>query len=341
MINVRIAKAKKCYDVESAFSIYITFDYDQRIVDTVKALPQRFYNADKKEWEAPLLALKTVVDTLPMFDFDITGPYINLTEEVLVAEIPADFKFKTKPFKHQIEGFEYGLANNRWLLGDEQGLGKTKQVIDIAVAKKLQKGYKHCLIICGVNGLKWNWLNEIATHSNEEGYILGQRFKSMHRIIGSMSDRLEDLKNIKHIGSYFLITNVETMRNEAIVKEIQKLCKNGTIGIVAIDEIHKCFDYGTMITTDWGKLSIGSIVTNRLPVNVLSYNEATDTVELKPVVNWFENTIAEKMIELTIEADNGEIKTIKCTPNHRFYTKNRGWVEAQDLTEDDDLIDCT
>jgi len=240
MINVKIAKAKKCYDVESAFSVYITFDYDQRIVDTIKALPQRFYNADKKEWEAPLPALKTVVDTLPMFDFDITGPYINLTEETPVAEIPVDFKFKTKPFKHQIEGFEYGLANNRWLLGDEQGLGKTKQVIDIAVAKKLQKGYKHCLIICGVNGLKWNWLNEIATHSNEEGYILGQRFKSMHRVIGSMSDRLEDLRNIKHIGSYFLITNVETMRNEAIVKEIQKLCKNGTIGIVAIDEIHKC-----------------------------------------------------------------------------------------------------
>ena len=240
MINVRIAKAKKCYDVESAFSVYITFDYDQRIVDTVKALPQRFYNADKKEWEAPLLALKTVVDNLPMFDFDITGPYINLTEEKPVAEIPVNFDFKTKPFKHQIEGFEYGLANNRWLLGDEQGLGKTKQVIDIAVAKKLQKGYKHCLIICGVNGLKWNWLNEIATHSNEEGYILGQRFKSMHRVIGSMSDRLEDLRNIKHIGSYFLITNVETMRNEDIVKEIQKLCKDGTIGIVAIDEIHKC-----------------------------------------------------------------------------------------------------
>ncbi len=240
MINVRIAKAKKCYDVESAFSVYITFDYDQRIVDTVKSLPQRFYNADKKEWEAPLPALKTVVDNLSMFDFDITGPYINLTEEKPVAEIPTNFNFKTKPFKHQIEGFEYGLANNRWLLGDEQGLGKTKQVIDIAVAKKLQKGYKHCLIICGVNGLKWNWLNEIATHSNEEGYILGQRFKSMHRVIGSMSDRLEDLRNIKHIGSYFLITNVETMRNEAIVKEIQKLCKDGTIGIVAIDEIHKC-----------------------------------------------------------------------------------------------------
>lgn len=240
MINIKIAKAKKCYDVESAFSVYITFDYDQRIVDTVKSLPQRFYNADKKEWEAPLLALKTVVDNLPMFDFDITGPYINLTEEVPVAEIPADFKFKTKPFKHQIEGFEYGLANNRWLLGDEQGLGKTKQVIDIAVAKKLQKCYKHCLIICGVNGLKWNWVNEVHTHSDEDAWILGQRFKGRKISIGSTNDKLYDLKHVDSISPYFLITNVETMRNEDCVKEIQKLCKNGTIGVVAIDEIHKC-----------------------------------------------------------------------------------------------------
>ena len=240
MINVRIAKAKKCYDMESAFSVYITFDYDQRIVDTIKALPQRFYNADKKEWEAPLPALKTVVDNLPMFDFDITGPYINLTEEVPVAEIPVDFNFKTKPFKHQIEGFEYGLANNRWLLGDEQGLGKTKQVIDIAVAKKLQKGYKHCLIICGVNGLKWNWVNEVHTHSDEDAWILGQRFKGRKIFIGSTNDKLYDLKHVDNISPYFLITNVETMRNEDCVKEIQKLCKNGTIGVVAIDEIHKC-----------------------------------------------------------------------------------------------------
>ena len=240
MINVRIAKAKKCYDMESAFSVYITFDYDQRIVDTVKALPQRFYNADKKEWEAPLPALKTVVDNLPMFDFDITGPYINLTEEKPVAEIPVNFKFKTTPFKHQIEGFEYGLANNRWLLGDEQGLGKTKQVIDIAVAKKLQKGYKHCLIICGVNGLKWNWVNEVHTHSDENAWILGQRFKGRKISIGSTNDKLYDLKHVDSISPYFLITNVETMRNEDCVKEIQKLCKNGTIGVVAIDEIHKC-----------------------------------------------------------------------------------------------------
>ena len=154
--------------------------------------------------------------------------------------MPAGFTFKTKPFQHQIDGFNYGLNNDRWLLGDEQGLGKTKQVIDIAVAKKLQKGYKHCLIICGVNGLKWNWVNEIHTHSDEDAWILGQRWKAGKKVIGSMNDRIEDLKSLNKIEPYFLVTNVETLRNEDFVKELQKLCKNNTIGLVAIDEIHKC-----------------------------------------------------------------------------------------------------
>ena len=236
MIDIRVAEATKC---NGDWSLYVTFPYDQKIVDVVRECPNRFWNKDKKEWELPFKCFKSFIDSLPEFDFDIHGNW-KAFEEKKKIEMPAGFQFKTNPFQHQIDGFEYGLNNDRWLLGDEQGLGKTKQVIDIAVAKKLVKGYKHCLIICGVNGLKWNWMNEIHTHSNEEGWILGQRIKAGKTIIGSVPDRLEDLKNIDKINSYFLITNVETLRNENISKEIQRLCKDGTIGIVAIDEIHKC-----------------------------------------------------------------------------------------------------
>lgn len=336
MITIDIQKAKKC---NGEWSLYVSFPYNNLIVDQIRSFPSRYWDKDNKQWELPFNQLDTLISKLGAFEIEITGQYVEIEKKQ--AEIPEGFEFKTTPFQHQVEGFNYGLNNDRWLLGDEQGLGKTKQVIDIAVAKKLQKGYKHCLIICGVNGLKWNWVNEIHTHSNEDAWILGQRTKNHRTVIGSTADKLADLNALEAISSYFIITNVESIRDENIASKIASYAKSGIIGLVAIDEIHKCFDYDTMITTDWGKLSIGSIVTNKLPVNVLSYNEATNTVELKPVVNWFENTIAEKMIELTIEADNGEIKTIKCTPNHRFYTKNRGWVEAQDLTEDDDLTDCT
>lgn len=343
MINMKVRKSKRVY-TDNPYSIFVTFPYNQKIVDTIRTIEGRKWNSEKKEWELPITGFETLIVNLPEFDFEING-YVDFSEEENEAvEIPANFSFKTNPFKHQVEGFEYGLSHNNWLLGDEQGLGKTKQVIDIAVAKKLALGYKHCLIVCGVNGLKWNWVEEIKTHSNEQAYILGQRQRAGKTIIGSTADKLNDIMSLFKTNDntpYFIITNVESLRNEQIVTNLKLLCQKGIINIVAADEIHKCFDYDTMITTDWGKLSIGSIVTNKLPVNVLSYNEATNTVELKPVVNWFENTVAEKMIELTIEADNREIKTIKCTPNHRFYTKNRGWVEAQDLTEDDDLTDCT
>lgn len=236
MININVAEAKK---VNGDWSLYVTFPYNQKIIDVIRECPSRAWDKDKKVWELPFKSLTTLVGSLQEFDIEINGSSIPFREKKK-AEMPVGFSFKTTPFQHQIDGFNYGLNNDRWLLGDEQGLGKTKQVIDIAVAKKLQKGYKHCLIICGVNGLKWNWVNEIHTHSNEDAYILGQYPSHGTIKIGSNTERLADLKAISHIKSYFLITNVETLRNEEIVKELQKLCKDGTIGIVAIDEIHKC-----------------------------------------------------------------------------------------------------
>ena len=235
MININIAEAKK---VNGDWSMFVTFPYNQKVVDVIRTCANRSWDKNKKEWELPVKFFKTFIDSLQDFDFDVSGNWEAFAEKKTVA-LP-NFNFKTTPFQHQIDGFNYGLNNDRWLLGDEQGLGKTKQVIDIAVAKKQLKGYKHCLIICGVNGLKWNWVNEVHTHSNENAWILGQRIKSGKTTIGSVQDRLDDVKNINRISAYFLITNVETLRNEDIAKEIQKLCKNGTIGVVAIDEIHKC-----------------------------------------------------------------------------------------------------
>ena len=151
-----------------------------------------------------------------------------------------DFQFKTKPFQHQLEAFDYGLNNQKWLLGDEQGLGKTKTVIDIAVAKKELYGYKHCLIICGVNGLKWNWVNEIHTHSDEEAHILGQKTnKKGKTTIGSNKDKLSDLNALKSISAYFIITNVESLRDNSICAKLSDLCAQNAIQMIATDEIHK------------------------------------------------------------------------------------------------------
>ncbi len=214
------------------YGLFLSFPYNEEILNVVRSMPSRFWHADTKEWEVPFNKLSDLLDGLQKYEITLTGD-MTAFEDKKVPTI--DFEFKTKPFSHQIDGFNYGLTHNRWLLGDEQGLGKTWQVINIALAKKIERGYAHCLIICGVNGLKWNWVNEIHTHSNEDAYILGQRGNK----IGSNADKLADIANIAELP-YFIITNVESLRNDDIAQGLNALCKNRTIGMIAIDEVHKC-----------------------------------------------------------------------------------------------------
>lgn len=234
MIKIEIAQAKK---VNGDFALFITSDFDVRIVNYMRELPSKFWHADTKIWEIPFNKLADILNKLSWSQFEISGQYISLEKKK--AEMPTGFNFKTQPYEHQIIGFNFGLENDRWLLGDEMGLGKTKQVIDIAVAKKLSKGYKHCLIICGVNGLKWNWKNEVSVHSNEEAYILGQRIQRDKIVIGSNADKLTDIKKLATNPAYFIITNIESLRQEDITAELKGLCESGEIGMIAFDECHK------------------------------------------------------------------------------------------------------
>ncbi len=233
MIKIEIRKAKNLMEEKSGF---ISFSYDNKIVNIMRNQPQRYWHKKEKEWEIPFTKLTRLIPELNKWKIEITGYYKQTEKKIF--KTPKGFEFKTKPFQHQKEGFKYGLNHNRFLLGDEQGLGKTKQVIDIALAKKISHNYKHCLIICGVNGLKYNWQSEIEIHSNEKGYILGTRYnKNGGSRIPSNKEKLEDLKTLP--DNYFLITNIESFRNKEIVEEVKKLVDKGIIEMVAIDEIHK------------------------------------------------------------------------------------------------------
>jgi ribonucleotide reductase alpha subunit len=70
---------------------------------------------------------------------------------------------------------------------------------------------------------------------------------------------------------------------------------------------------------------------------VLSYNLETKDIEYKKIIAgdlMFENA---EVLEI-IDEESG--KTITCTPNHKVFTKNRGYVMAKDLKENDELIFC-
>lgn len=235
VITARIAKPTRVGD---DYAVYIKTPY--ALKDRIKELTVRYWNGDTKEWEITYDELVDLQTTIKGYTFEVTGQELIKVE---TSELPADFTFKTTPYKYQIEGIEYGLSHARWLLCDQQGLGKTKQIIDLAVARKYKDGLKHCLIICGVNGLKWNWEEEIAKHSDEGCKILGEYIvsrgkKKGAKKIGSTNDKLKDIENLNNTDEFFIITNVESLRNTKISDALKEACDNNIIGMVAIDEFH-------------------------------------------------------------------------------------------------------
>lgn len=216
-------------------SLFIKFDFSYIVLDIIKNLPSRIYNAEKYEWEVPSILLERLENELNKNNIDYT---LEGEEFLKKVEVKYDYDFKTKPLQYQLEGIQYGLTHNCFLLGDEMGLGKTKQALDLACIRKGRKEVSKCLIVCGDNGLKFNWLNEIKKHTNENGWILGMRKKKNGKYqIGSTVNKIDDLRSLCG-DNFFMITNIETFRNTDFLRELETQANK--IQMVILDEAHKC-----------------------------------------------------------------------------------------------------
>ncbi|ADL40334.1 putative helicase [Clostridium phage phiCTP1] len=245
-------KEKEAIKVKNKRALFISFDYSLELVDKVKQLKTRYYNPKTHEWEVPK---RDYLDVIRLFNGEVNidasvdkkllkkADNVKTFNDVDVSKY-SKYKPKTKSYQHQLDAMNYAINNNKFLLADEQGLGKTKEAIDIACMHKGE--FKYCLIVCGVNSVKVNWLNEVCKHSKEKAHILGSSINRKGKLkIGSIKTRFEDLTAIyngtsRYSNCYFLITNVETLRYDKIQDLLSTMTLDGTIGMTVIDEIHKC-----------------------------------------------------------------------------------------------------
>jgi SWI/SNF-related matrix-associated actin-dependent regulator 1 of chromatin subfamily A len=132
---------------------------------------------------------------------------------------------------HQKKGTQFLRKNARAGLFDEQGLGKSKQVID-AVAAEIEGGsIKGAVIVCP-NGLKSNWAAEI------------QKFSSLtHALFGS--GRIARRGAFAAMRASFYIINYEAVPAE--LPSLRALLKFKPMALI-LDESHRIKTPGAKVT---------------------------------------------------------------------------------------------
>lgn len=233
MIYIEEKKANK---IPGGTSLFVSFDYKPEIVEILKQTTVAHYDKKSHIWEVPCVDLSYLLDNLCYID-EITVKVLNVVTNTNNEKVVLN-EFKTTPFEYQKQGIEYGLTHDRFLLLDAPGLGKTLQLLYIAEQLYNEGKLEHCLIICGVNTLKTNWKKEIEKHSKLSCRILGEKIgkKSGKVMFGGVQDRLNELKN--PIKEFFIITNVETLRNNSIIKELNDGVNK--FDMIVLDECHCC-----------------------------------------------------------------------------------------------------
>lgn len=216
-------------------SMFLSFPYNPEIIKLIKATGSYNYNPKTTLWEIPITVLAELLDNLTFYD-DISLNILDDSENA-VEQREISISYKTKPFDYQLEGIRYMINHDKLLLLDQCGLGKTIQIIYTAEELKKQAGLKHCFIICCQNSLKTNWKKEIEKHSTLSCKILGEKInKNGKATYGTVSERLAELKD-SEIPEFFIITNLETLRDEKAPDSINKSVND--IDMIVIDEVHR------------------------------------------------------------------------------------------------------
>ena len=98
----------------------------------------------------------------------------------------------------------------------------------------------------------------------------------------------------------------------------------GEVLPIVLDKNNHCVDEGTLIETSRGAIPVedvrvGDYVLTRAGYRKVLFSAITG--------------VNRKLLEITTLYN-----TLRCTPEHRIYTLNRGFVEAQNLTKEDTLL---
>lgn len=210
----------------------------------VKSVPNRKWEGKQKYWSAP--AIKVNVEWIAS-KFGPSVADISESAKKAIAEglekykkakeaardpspkFPAWYPFKTEPRKKQMEGLNKIYGNKAIALFMDMRTGKTKVVIDLSSALRMQGAADRVVIICPLS-IRKNWIREIAVHAPFpiDAYLLDtSRPKDFDKWLGQKHD------------FKWLIVGVESLAAGSAAALTERFLLSGIKTILVVDESSK------------------------------------------------------------------------------------------------------
>lgn len=138
-----------------------------------------------------------------------------------------------------------------------------------------------------------------------------------------MNDDKMKFKKYGSIENHYRVPYILKVKNCGEFKEDVKWCVE--------EKVHGCFDKDTLICLANGEqIAISDV---NVGTSILSYDFTTKSHIESKVTGVFNRNSNKEWVELFF--DDGS--TIKCTKDHKIYTRNRGFICADELTNDDEF----
>jgi SNF2 family DNA or RNA helicase len=195
------------------------------------------WDADRALWMYPaffpasdkvLADFRTVASDVDVAISEVAQRHIDDLEDVrarLQAQrLPADFKFVTEPYQHQIEGLCHVFYNMRAALFYDPGLGKSKVAIDL-VRLLRQTGNRTTALVLGPRITVRNWGREIDIHSGHQ--------LSWAALVGTPKQKRDALDRAAAEGTDIVLATYDTARSL-----VDLLVERLPYGILVCDESH-------------------------------------------------------------------------------------------------------
>lgn len=275
---------------------------------------------------APKGLVPSILQHLVADDYEI-----SLDEDFKWFKTKYDFDYKKyqlpfEPYDYQIAAVQRALDKKRQIILSPTGSGKSviqylmiREILDVTVGKIV-------LIVPDI-GLVEQMYNDFIEYSVNNGWDVEA---NCHKIYDYKGATKETDKRV-------IISTYQSLYKDPIsVDDIKGKHKKGFFLFDEVEAIigDECFHEDSLVLTECGYVKISDI---KVGDCVINYDEKEKLFKKDYVINIHKNiqkSIFDEMLE--IELINGEI--IKVTGNHKFLTKNRGWIEARCLTEFDDII---